>query len=639
VFLNGVLLSVIPLNEVGENERQIAIPIDTFVSVGTDRLEVLRFILDSGELCYANAQFDMFIHTNSYFTLPHEITRPDTSLVNFPRPIYQNTFVKDFALLVVPEQPSPAEMQAAMTIAASLGNFSQNTIALDMTTLSKLTPDQTTTNHLIFVGKASSLPVLGDLELPQPVREGQFQSTGSSPDDGVIQMINSPWDQGHVILVVSGNTDLGIIKAAQAISSGILRPNRFPNLAIVQEVEPTPISIPQPVDQTLADLGYTGSVFTNRGVNAAYNYFSIPLGFTVTSDAYFELVYSHSALLNYDRSTIVVLLNDRPIGSVRLDDTSASRSINRVKIDIPPSAVISGNNSLVLRADLVPIDNCTPPGVQGLWLRIWPESTLHLPLEEMLVIDPVSDVNLAAFPAPFANDTTLGNTAFLLPRNNLDAWREAARIAGFLGYRASGPLTTLSVFYGDGFPETERSRFNLLAVGRPSELPVIGEINDALPGPFSKGSDIAIETNFQVTYQIPSDLPIGYVEVIPSPWNSEKVVFAALGNSAQGVKWAASSLIDPDISWQLAGNFAAVTDQQIVTTDTRLTSSSSTGLSTESPVENIPLVSPNQEQPPVAARPDWILPALILTIALIVLILAIVVFRKWLGNRNGSKLD
>ena len=638
VTLNGVLLGVFPLNETGEIERSLSIPIDAFAPFGPEGFSSLRFTLDSSQHCEVGDQLLVLIYPSSYFTLPHDLVLPDTNLVNFPRPIYQSSFVQDLVLIVVPDHPTSAEMQAALTVGAGLGKLSGNSLLIDMTTQSQLTPEQEMSNHIVLVGNAGSLPAFSELKFPLPAQDGAFQVDGGDPSDGIIQMINSPWSDSHVVLVVSGNSDQGTVKAAQAISTGVLRPNRFPNLAVVQKVETTPLITSWAIDRTLADLeaGYTGNVFRSRGQNTVVFNFNVPSGVTISPDAYFELNYSNSALLAYERSGIVVTLNRRPIGSVRLSDATANQAINKTKILIPPSALVVGNNQLEISASLIPRDICTPPTQFDLWVNIWPESTLHLPLGVIPAESaPVND--LTDYPAPFIYDSSLGDTAFVLASADSDSWRSAVQLAFTLGGNVNGPVLAPSVFYSDDFPEEERGKYQILVVGRPNEMPIMKEMNDYLPAPFQADSENASEDNFQVIYRIPLDSPLGYLEMMPSPWNSGKIVLAVLGNSPQGLGWATSSLIDPNLSLQLIGDFAAVNDQQIITTDTR---------TVVVPV-NSPANSPNiitTPQPsnavlplPSSQNPSWILPALVASIILIVLVFAGVIIRNWTQTRTRGR--
>ena len=193
-------------------------------------------------------------------------------------------------------------------------------------------------------------------------------------------------------------------------------------------------------------------------------------------------------------------------------------------------------------------------------------------------------------------------------------------------------------FYGDELPATERSNYNLLVVGRPSQIPFVSEVNDYLPAPFTIGNDNASEgDNFQVTYQIPPDSPLGYLEIIQSPWNPNNIILAVLGNTSQGVNWAGTALLDT-MRWQLAGNFAVIDDQQVLTADT--VSSYVTVDNNSTSASNIVVAPTNvtlELNPPI--QQDWIFPALVITIILIVLVLAFVIIRSRSRNRTRRKME
>jgi len=633
ILINNTTVINLALDQVGEVVTNIPIPIDVLTSSTDEGLVEVYIVLNSGTSCFNFDQMNVLIRTSSNFILPHETIRPSTDLMNFPRPIYQSSFIPDSALIITPNQPSAGDLQAALTLASGLGKLSNGSLALDMVTLDKLTAEQQAANDLIFVGKSASLPVLRQLELPLPVIDGQFQVFEGGADDGFVEMVNSPWNNANIILIVSGNSDQGTIKAAQAVSTGVFQVNESPNLAVVQEVKTTPVLTPRPTDQTLTALGYRGRLFENRGVgNATYN-FIVPPGWTVASDSSFELVFGHSALLDYSSSGIVVLLNGKPIGSVRMSDASAALSMNKVLVNIPVSAVVPGKNRLDVRVNLEQEGICSPPDMRGLWVNIWPESTLHLPLD-LTLIDASSIFSLASYPAPFIYYPLLDNTAFVLMHDDLESWRAAVTIASTLGSITNGPVTALNVYYGDDLPEADRSKHNFLIIGRPSQMPIMAEINRALPIPFLDGSDILAGGNFQVTYRIPPDSPIGYMELLPSPWNPDNVVLAVLGNTTQGVGWATSSLINPDLRSKLSGNFAVINDQLIITADTRLTPTINLEPTQAPEVVVNPLNVDTNSVSPAVQQSTWVFPLFFASIVLIILISAIVAIGSWSRYRT-----
>jgi hypothetical protein len=643
IQVNNVLLGVISLSQVGEVVQNFKIPLEAMKSARADGLMEIRFTLDSGWACTYNENMMVSIHTTSTITLPHDLVAPDTDLANFPSPIFQqNSAFPSSALIVVPDNPSAAELQSAMTVAAGMGNLTAAGLALDMTTASQLTPQQAAGTNLILVGKASSMSgLLQQLQLPMPVAGGQLKNSGGGADDGIIQMVDSPWSTDKAVLVISGNTDAGTLKAAQAMSTGVFRANTFPNLSIVQQVQENPLPVSVPVDQTLQDLGYGTETATSLGVNYINYSFYIPPGQTLGPDAYFELQYGHSALLNYSRSGIVVLLNGQPIGSVAFNATTAGVSINSAKFTIPSAVAHAGKNNIEIRVNMIPLDLCTQPNLSGTYTNIWPGSTLHLPLSATTLGAVETNFDLSNYPAPFTYDSTLSSTAFVLPKNDLQAWRAAVGVAMYLGSAARGSITTLGTFYADNVPAADRANYNLLVIGRASQLPIISEINNSLPAPFAVSSDLATEPAAQVIFRIAPDTTVGYVELLSSPWNGKRVLIAALGNTEQGVIWAASHLIAP-LSFTLKGNFAVINDTKVSTTDTRIASIAPLAATAvpngAPPVQAIP-PAVNVNAPAPVYRPAWILPAIIVGIVLILITISAAVYLNWLHNHPGKTLN
>jgi hypothetical protein len=629
VTLNNYTLAILPVNQTGEISQTVQIPAYALISKRTDGRNELILALDSGIDCNVNQNLLVIVHSSSQFTLPHVLVPPDTSLVNFPRPIYQDTLYQDSALIIIPDKPTASEMQGALTVSAGLSNLTGSKLLMDLTTLGQLTAEQKAAGNLILVGKAASLPLIAQLPMPITVTGGQFKLEAGGEDDGVVAMVNSPWNISRVVLVVSGNTDAGVIKAAQAVSTGLLRPNTSPNLSVVKEVDVIPNPPTIPTDQTLADLGYNRDILERLGVSTVSYTFYLPPGQVITTEAFFELVMGHSALLDYARSGLVISLNGQPIGSVRFTDVTASKSNNIVQIPIPPAATLTGNNRLDVTAALYPLYNCSTPNFQDLYVVIWPESRLHLPLRPAQMESSTATA-LDFYPAPFSYDPTLGNLAFILPENDLVAWRSAFNIAGFIGDRAGGSPLTPKAFFATAVTDEELASSNLLLVGLPSQLPVVGQMNDVLPVPFAEGSDVAQERNMQVIFRIPPDASVGYVELLPSPWNADNTVLAALGSTSQGVIWSGAALVDPTLRSQLSGNFAAITDQQVVTADTRLsTIPQDSGIA--------PIVPFPVEPSAPVEQPSWILPAAGIAGGLAVLILLIVLIRSWALNRKHPK--
>ena len=624
VKFNRQTVAILPLNSLGMIEQAITIPAELFVSPRTDGRMELRFELDSAVSCLSNQQMNVVINRSTRLTFPYEQVQPDTDLTSFPYPIYQDTIYPDAALIVIPDNPTPIELQAVMSTAAGFGNLTFSRVDLDLITVSELTEDQKANNHLVFIGQAASLPELKELNLPLPLANGNLNLT-SSFDDGVVEMVGSPWNISKVALVITGNTEEGVLKASQAVSTGSLQVDTVPNLAIIKDVHDDRDPLPLVLDQTLEDLGNDVKVFNDRGLSSTEYIFYVPAGSFISSDAYFELAYAHSALLNMNLSGLVVTLNGQPIGSVQFTDVRATEVINTTRFSIPQTLVLPGANRIGIRVSLEPLDYCSDPSLESLFANIWPQSRLFIPFTSAQ-IDITSRLDLSNYPVPFSNDSTMSGIAFVLQQDDLNVWENALQVAKFLGDRSNGPISMPRVFLDGGFSTSDLADYNLIVMGIPSQMSVMDELNPALPIPFDIGTDQISDAYSQVVYRISTDTPQGYVELLSSPWNTDTMVLVALGNTTDGVTWAGSALSDSLLRSQLAGNFAVINHTQVKTTDTRLGQLSSNYIE---PTIQPPVAEPSSpiDVPAIlSARPSWILPVLIVVGVLILITLIFVLF-------------
>jgi hypothetical protein len=257
---------------------------------------------------------------------------------------------------------------------------------------------------------------------------------------------------------------------------------------------------------------------------------------------------------------------------------------------------------------------------------------------------PVSDqklsigdsVNLRDFPYMFLGSRNLSDLAFVLAPNDPVSWDYAARVAYYIGAKGSVPLVDLYATYADNIPDEILQKYNLLTFGQASKLPFISEINDLLPAPFKAGSDEAVQPSMQVNYSLLPDSSVGYLQLLPSPWNSDRVILAVLGNNLDGIPMAGTTLMQDDLVARLAGNFAVLYADQVVTTDTRL------GVGNESIVGQLPVAVTVTSVPTLTAapvtdlkiesRPSWILPVFgVVTVGIVGFL--VLMLRKEVGRR------
>ncbi|MCP4425736.1 MAG: cellulose biosynthesis cyclic di-GMP-binding regulatory protein BcsB [Chloroflexi bacterium] len=641
--MNGIILPPIFLSGEGEQSFTIDLPDESLISYRSDGRHELVVGLESEQPCESETQISLLVKSTTQLLLPHEMQAPVTDLRLLPRPLYQDSFVEDAAILVVPAQPDPADLQAAMAVAAGFGRMTKGNLSLSLLTADLLNADVQSSAHLILVGSPADFDVWEQLSLPAPVVNGRFQAASSQPDDGIVQMAISPWNPTKVVMVVGGANDAGIIKAGQAVSSGILRVGAFPNMAVISDIQvsalPADVEL---IDETFDSLGYDTRELDDKGINYANYHFKMPAGHIIGNDAYFELFFNHSALLNFEQSGLIIDINGEQIGSVRFED--ASTNLTQARFNIPRYAVHAGDNELLVKAELMPQDNCINPNFEGIWLSLSSDSGLHLPLTPSQG-EARSSFDLDDYPTPFDYDFSLSNVMFVLPPDDMAAWQTAVQLVTDLGDRIDPPYAAMKVTFADNIPETERDANHFIIIGRPSQLDIIGELEDVMPAPFAQGSDLADENNQRVKFRLPADSEVGYLEFFPSPWNQNRVVLSVLGSSEAAVQWSASALIMPRLKGRLEGNLAIIQGEQIISeleqsvlTGTPSTSNSSNANDAAAETVAVEETEETITNPAIASftvsKPDWLLPAVWIVSGLMgAVVLAAIISRIIISRR------
>ncbi|NMC80400.1 MAG: cellulose biosynthesis cyclic di-GMP-binding regulatory protein BcsB [Chloroflexi bacterium] len=622
VTFNRRLITNIVLNWNGEQVVTIPIPADALESPRSDGRHELTLFLDAAVDCQYDDQTIVSIRANSLFNLPHTIIQPSTDLTLMPRPLFQEDIIFPNPIAIVtPDQPSESEAQAALTVAAGFGRMTYGQVAVSAVPVSLLSDEIRSSSHLIFVGKASALSQLQEVNLPAPPSNGSFNIPEASDEDGIVQLALSPWQEGKLVLVVSGNSDPAIIKAAQAVSSGSIQVGPSPNLAVVRDVRATVAITTVPETRSFTDLGYSVVTMSGIGVHTTEYRFFVPPGQVATSASSLNLIYNFSALLDTSQSGIVVTLNNQAIGSISFEQDGTQSTTS--EINIPAYAVRSGINRLVIEADLSPLDICSNVALNNLWITIDPNSSLHIPLIPATP-DVIQQIGLGDYPDLFASNPTMATTTFVLAQNNPTALDAAVKLAYDIGKNTRGDLIELGATYSNPVPDNLLQSHNLLIVGIPSELPLISELGDALPAPFDPNSNNAKESGFRVVYQLPEGTSMGYLELLQSPWDPAYSIYTVLGSTPEGLQWANTSLTDSTLRSQLGGDFAVIHDTQVLTSDSRLGAGTGGLIATAVPnvITTTPVTTTPVEPTP---RPAWIIPAIIVAGALLIAVIIIAI--------------
>lgn len=470
-----------------------------------------------------------------------------------------------------------------------------------------------------------------------PAQKGKYffmwNGEAVAEGDGIVQEIVSPLNSSKVIIVVTGLNENAIEKAGQAISTIVQFPGMSGPVARIKSVIPSSETSPVLGENiTFGSLGYQDikASFFDSFLQLNFN---IPPGWAIDNNAALMLHYSYSSAMSTLFSSLEVGINGLPLKSILLENKDRTENLWNT-VSIPKSYLKSGSNRLSLNL-IGDYPKCLSYQVaQSFWAQIFSDSYLHLPH----TIVPV-DFKLEQFPYIFSAQPDLSNIAFALPSEaSQERLQQLLSLASFLGYSAGGNQFRPTVVQGE-VPAGTFSGFNIIAFGRPSENQTISVLNDYLPQSFEPGTDTIIQSLDNIVYRMPDNYELGYVQLIPSPWNNKNAALVITGTTDKGVMWSLGALLNENMNYKLKGNLAIlVNESDLRTMDTPATVEDLTTLlsnitpdATDAPeVMNTPQLiqtTTSAKTPPLAASRSGLLIPL-LSLSILIIIVTIYVTRR-----------
>lgn len=626
VTFNDQLVGTIDLRELGPQTVQFEIPANALTAIRQDGRHQLTISLNAQFSCLYSVRALVVIKPTSSFTLPFEVSSPDLNLSRLPAPFHlRNALLPDRTLVVVPDDPDVQELNAALNLMAGFGSLVGETFDFSLINAGALTDDDLANSNLIFVGRPEQFARLSEVQFPLAVQDNQFVNLpAESQNDGILQMAVSPWSESKVAMLVGGDSPEAVVKAAQAVSSGRILVYENPALAYVADVQLLAQALPVVQDFTLQSLGYETLTLSGIGLDSLQYTFNVSKEQINSQDAFINFVYYHSGLLDYASSSFSVELNNQLIASNSFAKESEQLTTRQIKI--PPGVLRFGENRLTISSRMFITTSCDTTGTTNPWLTISDQTAIHLPPGPAGNENFAALLDLKSYPGIFTTQSDLGDVAFVLPKADTSTWKIAGQLAYQLGGVANPVIPNLKAVYAEEGPQEVLANNSLIVIGKASTNPLIAEINDQLPAPFDLASDTAAERNMQVVYRIPSGMSVGYLELLPSPYNSAKPVLVLSGNSDEGLVMAGNALIVSELSSQLNGVFAVTNGSQVATGSSSSTFSAvGTLVPPEAAVATTPVAVVPASNPGALTPPSWLIPVLIASgIAILVIILLVI---------------
>ena len=606
---NGIRVGSVLLDSsnAAQGSFQVEIPSEALIA-GYNKISLQFYMGIRDDFCedFDNPAVWAVVHKTTSFDLEYSPQVPNVDLHTIqdvlidPSPVQKNLIT-----LVLPNAPTASELDAAALVSAKLGQMADwRTVEIKTLALEQL-DSQKPAGNLILIASAQHLSALSSSLLPPFVGSGdslQMQDMDGkniASNSGVLWLQASQNDTKSIWLSVTSSSETGLQKAARAFATTTAYDRFSGQLGVILDTPQSSetASTSPNLSYSLTDLGYKDIVATGIRQQSTYITFPLQLVFNSQGEATFKLIFSHSTVLNPDRSSLDILVNSVPVTSVSMNSQNAQNA--EVDVKIPLRLLKLGDNTITVTSNIQVNKSveastlyCTDQYYSDSWLTVSPDSTLSFPSGIGQ-----KTASLAGYPGIYLGSASLSNLAFIVP-DTID-WTTATtvlEVANRLGRTAKGDQLLNAVIPASLQPENSTQRPYQIIVGLPSQNPVIMQLNDLLPQPF-EDDKVTPKALAGVASISPASGSLGYIESLFTKDGQYRLVLTA--TSTAGLEWVAGALNAPTMYKNFDGNLAVLSSSDEIAF---FTISSDTSL-----VSGQPTTSTSTSGGELSQHPNWVI--------------------------------
>ncbi|RJQ12749.1 MAG: hypothetical protein C4558_01170 [Dehalococcoidia bacterium] len=303
---------------------------------------------------------------------------------------------------------------------------------------------------------------------------------------------------------------------------------------------------------TLEDLGLGDTAAQGARISKEF-FFSGAGDYELGNNSKIFVDISHSNLLDAQRSVMNVVLNNRPLQSIRLDQTNVT--FGHYEINIPKDLVSKEFNRLTFEFGMTTGLLCEDPFSPALFTNILRTTALQIDFASNPPIPRIAAPNLAEYPYPFFRPgyPVVAPVMIAIPDNpNEVELTGAYRMAADLATRVLFDLELLSVRPVSSISQDELRNQQIILIGTPPRNPLIARALTSTP--------FRMQGNQMLRDQQAFDPAFGVLALTASPFNGNLRALLATGASDEAVKRSVDALTSAEPAALLAGPTGILTE-------------------------------------------------------------------------------
>jgi hypothetical protein len=545
IYLNSEPIQSLDLKKYMSNHCAIDLPLDISdikSGVNSIRIQVYRRMTDNS--CVdddSNANW-VNIYGDSGVNINYIDAAPVMSIAQYPYPFFkmqQNS--KLSTVVTVPDNAGAVEMQSALELDSAFGRYAGSSdISLTTSFFSSLAAKNQ--NNIIYIGKPSDTPK----ELLNYFPNGTDFSTGAA-----IKMIKSPYDNGHVMLLIVAQNDSDLTRAVKFLDNDSLVAQVQSNYCFLnRSVDVLTKDQPQSSNFSFSSLGSNGIYVAGPNLQSAELAIKFPKNRVVDGQSKLNLNYRYSDNLDFKRASVNVYINDIPVGSKSL--TQAKANGDTLSLTIPNDALKGNYFNLRITFDLETAgDGCVTRQQDMPWAYVVPDSSIDLPTTKVLT-------NLFDnFPNPFVRDNQWNNTLFVLPKQvNSEDLNDAGMVSVMMGHEINSNHGSLQVAVGNTTSKNLALN-NLFVIGTPLRQNLITSNNASLYFKYDSGFNYFVSNEKLELLPDYSKTLVSF-QLLNSPYNSNLAMFVLTSPDSDSLTNEIAAFFQPSKFSTLIGDGALI---------------------------------------------------------------------------------
>jgi hypothetical protein len=420
-------------------------------------------------------------------------------LARYPAPFSTFSMLSGspYISIIVPENPTAAELSAAAQIAAALGQAAQwKQPPIRAATIDRWAADPRADDHLIVIDTAQRNPL-----------------AGQAPPGVTLQA--SPQNSARSALIVSG-PDAATLQHAVAILTTVSARAALSGPHVAPITVTAQPETQRPTRQTFAEAGFADWRVKGIGPHDVYYPIDLPFDWKLTNDATINLRFTHARGLA-NEAALRAFINGFEVAWEPLSNRNADDG--RLTIQIATRQIHPGRNWLRISFDLrIPQQDCNFRYLDEAWAAI-PADISVLNLEHVISKPPL---DVFYWPSPLITPDDLSANLFVVPAQPSPADLTALTVlAAKLGTYSTADAVRPRATTDDRWSDELKPADNVVAIGLPATNRLLQEYDAQLPQPLARAAGRLSAMGGRELQPDERTNQAGYVQLLVAPWSEQ----------------------------------------------------------------------------------------------------------------------